>query len=296
MAKKIIDLGNGLELWEVAPSELKEQDVNARSMTTEMFNRLKSTIGRDKRLESLPLCALTERGMEVISGHHRLRAAIAAELPTMHVLMDVTGLTRDQIAAKQLAHNAIEGIDDNRLVSQIYNSIMDAQAKLEAFIDIPADQLPKVKIHDITLDLDYKQVLVMFLPAAKDRFDKIIEKIGKVDTVYVCDRERFEEFQKVANRLHKEYDIRSIGTQLAKMCDLVAAELGEDAIPTEGVAIRDLFKNAFVPKAVAERVTRALEELKKSGALPGNDLIQALDLWAAAELGEKTHAETVTAS
>jgi len=31
----------------------------------------------------------------------------------MFVLVDVTGLTRSQIAAKQLAHNAIEGQDND---------------------------------------------------------------------------------------------------------------------------------------------------------------------------------------
>src|SRR5437762_1667585 len=109
--EKVLDLGNGLELWKVPPSALREQDVNARSMPKAMFERLSQTIGRDKRLESLPLCAKTERGLELISGHHRTRAATAAGLTEMFTLVDVTGLTRSQIAAKQLAHNAIEGQD-----------------------------------------------------------------------------------------------------------------------------------------------------------------------------------------
>ncbi len=288
VSRKVLELGNGLELWEVDPTEVREQDVNARAMTKEMFDRLKTTIARDQRLESLPLCALTDRGIEVISGHHRLRAALAAALPKMFVLMDVTGLTRDQIAAKQLAHNSIEGTDDNRVLSQIYNAIQDAQARLEAFIDIPADQMPKVQIHNITLDLDYKQVLVMFLPAAKDRFEKIIEKMGKADSVYVADRERFEEFQKTANRLAREYDIRSIGTQLSKMCDMVAELLGADTVETEGVAIRDVFKAAFVPKPTAERLERALTAMKVASDI--TEFWEALDFWAAETLGEHVKA------
>ena len=107
--ERILELGNGLELWKVHPSALREQDVNARSMPKAMFERLSQTIGRDKRLESLPLCARTEKGLEIISGHHRTRAATAAGLSELFTLVDVTGLTRSQIAAKQLAHNAIEG-------------------------------------------------------------------------------------------------------------------------------------------------------------------------------------------
>src|ERR1700722_11480069 len=70
--QRILDLGNGLELWKVHPSALREQDVNARAMPKAMFDRLAQTIARDKRLESLPLCAKTERGLEIIAGHHRV--------------------------------------------------------------------------------------------------------------------------------------------------------------------------------------------------------------------------------
>src|ERR1035437_10075790 len=76
--QKIVELGNGLELWRVHPSTLREQDVNARAMPKAMFERLAQTIARDKRLESLPLCAKTDKGLEIISGHHRVRAATAA--------------------------------------------------------------------------------------------------------------------------------------------------------------------------------------------------------------------------
>jgi hypothetical protein len=45
--QKILELGNGLELWKVHPSSLREQDVNARSMPKAMFERLAQTIARD---------------------------------------------------------------------------------------------------------------------------------------------------------------------------------------------------------------------------------------------------------
>src|SRR3989442_8911991 len=114
--QRILELGSGLELWKVHPSPLREQDVNARSMPKAMFERLSQTIGRDKRLESLPLCARREKGLEIISGHHRTRAATAAGLSELFTLVDVTGLTRSQIAAKQLAQNAIAGQDSEQCV------------------------------------------------------------------------------------------------------------------------------------------------------------------------------------
>jgi len=130
--QKILKLGNGLELWKVHASSLREQDLNARSMPKAMFERLAQTIARDKRLESLPLCAKMDRDLEIISGHHRFRATSAAGITEMFVLVDVTGLTRRQIAAKQLAHYAIEGEDNAQLPAEIYRQIEDAESKLEA--------------------------------------------------------------------------------------------------------------------------------------------------------------------
>jgi hypothetical protein len=95
--EKVLDLGQGLQLWKVPIAALREQDVNARSMSKPMFERLSQTIARDKRLESLPFCARTDKAIEIVSGHHRARAAIAAGLTEMFVMVDVTGLTRSQI-------------------------------------------------------------------------------------------------------------------------------------------------------------------------------------------------------
>lgn len=105
--EKILDPGARLGLCKIPPSALREQDVNARSMSTAMFERLSQTIARDKRLESLPLCARTERGLEIISGHHRVRPATAAGLSELFSIVDATGFTRSELAAKQLAHNSI---------------------------------------------------------------------------------------------------------------------------------------------------------------------------------------------
>jgi hypothetical protein len=38
--QRIFELGNGLEIWKVNPSSLRDQDVKARSMPKAMFERL----------------------------------------------------------------------------------------------------------------------------------------------------------------------------------------------------------------------------------------------------------------
>ena len=284
--QKILELGNGLELWKVHPSSLREQDLNARAMSKPMFERLSQTVGRDrrleslpfcartdkgleivsghhraraataaglaelfiqdvnarsmpkamferlaqtiardKRLESLPLCAKTERGLEIISGHHRVRAATAAGISEMFVLVDVTGLTRSQIAAKQLAHNAIEGQDNEQLLAEIYRQIEDAESKLEAFIDEKLDvELPKVKIEGLDIEIDFKTVLLIFLPRVKERLDRALEYLRssgqRLDGVYIAADSDYAPLEKAVRKINEEYDVRVVADIIGKMADL----------------------------------------------------------------------------
>ena len=61
-------------------SELREQDLNVRYMKDAMFKQLVSNIRSRGNLESLPFCARVVEKIEIISGHHRARAAKAAGL------------------------------------------------------------------------------------------------------------------------------------------------------------------------------------------------------------------------
>jgi len=81
----------------------------------------------------------------------------------MFILLDTTGLSRSQLLAKQLAHNAIEGQDNEQLLAEIYRQIEDAESKLEAFIDEKLDvEIPKVKIEGLDVEIDFKTVLLIF--------------------------------------------------------------------------------------------------------------------------------------
>jgi hypothetical protein len=137
---RLADLGNGLflERWPIA--DLKEQDVNAHVMEPSKFNRMVANMKKRGALESVPFCAgapdsidpkqlaegigrddkvaLRIAPPEIISGHHRVRAGRAAELGDVVVLVDRSGLTRSAITAKQLAHNALVGVDDMELVKR----------------------------------------------------------------------------------------------------------------------------------------------------------------------------------
>jgi hypothetical protein len=281
-----LELGNGLELWKVHPSSLREQDVNARSMPKAMFERLAQTIARDKRLESLPLCAKTELGLEIISGHHRVRAATAAGISEFFALVDVTGLTRSQIAAKQIAHNSIQGQDNEQLLAEIYRQIEDAESKLEAFVDSKLDvEVPRVKIEGLDIDLDFKTVLMIFLPKVKERLDRALEYLRssgqKLDGVYIAADSDYAPLEKAVRRIHEEYDVRVVADILGKMAHLALETCGVSVEGPERVHVKDILGTSWVPKEAASVVREAVQKMMKAGDIGQTNRWQALEYWAA---------------
>jgi len=293
--QRILELGNGLELWKVHPSTLREQDVNARSMPKAMFERLAQTIARDKRLESLPLCAKTERGLEIISGHHRVRAATAAGISEMFVLVDVTGLTRSQIAAKQLSHNSIEGEDNAQLLAEIYRQIEDAESKLEAFIDQKLDiELPKVKIEGLDIEIDFKTVLLIFLPRVKERLDHALEYIRstgqRLDGVYIASESDYSPLEKAVRKINDVYDVRVVADAIGKMADLALQACGVSVEDPERVHLKDIFGTAWVPKEAGSVIRDAVQKMVKAGDIGQTNRWQALEYWAAEYINGPTKA------
>lgn len=280
MSEVMLELGSGLEIWKVHVDELREQNINARSMSKPMFDRLSQNIGESNRLESLPFVALVDGHLEIVSGHHRTRALRSAGMSELYAIVDVTGLSRDSIKAKQLAHNSLQGEDNEQIVQEIYQSIMDADVKLEAFVDKEFDtSIDKVKIHDIAVNFDYKQVLLTFLPTERELLEKVATEIETThDGLHLADKAMFEPFVKIINKVGDEYDIRSVSTALSKMSEITANYLGMETPEEEAVAIRDLFKTAYVPTDTADKLQEAINLMKDNKQIDNKDLWLALDI------------------
>jgi hypothetical protein len=225
---ELLDLESGLKIAKIGLGALIEQDLNARVMSREKFNnQLTNNIKNRGTLESLPYCAKTEKGIEIISGHHRIRAARQAHLPYTFVLLDTNNLTRDEITAKQLAHNSINGVDDKEILAQLFKSITDLNAQIESAID-PKDieiKLPdKIEMPEIDIGMDFKHISFFFLPSQLQDFKEVIESVaGDEVMVGVSDYAQFQAFKEAVNKAQKIEDIRSVGTALARMCEIVLA-------------------------------------------------------------------------
>lgn len=291
MAESLLQLENGLEIWRVAITEVREQDMNARAMDPKIFDRLTATIRRDSRLESLPLLAVTEkwlretgtRHLEIVSGHHRVRAAIAAGLKEFFALVDTSGLNRDQIRAKQLAHNAIQGRDNDQLVAQIYSAIADAESRLEACVDVPVTvELPSVNVPELDLKMDYRAVAILFLRHEKERFDRVVEAVSQMDRdLYLADMAAFEPFRAAVKRVMSEYEVKAASTAVVKMSEIVMESLGQEEEVSDRVSLRDLFRTSTIPVDAVGTIKSAVDKMLERGQVTKKNLWQVLEFWAA---------------
>jgi ParB-like nuclease domain len=304
--RRLLELGNGLELWVAHVDDLHEQELNAQAMAAGQFERLTATIERDARLESLPFCALTDPAdgpddpgwpgrIEIVSGHHRTRAARAAGVDYIHFLLDVTGLSRDQIRAKQLAHNALHGESEAQLVRRIYEQIADVDARLEAYVapeevEVAPERVP---LPDLDLDLAYRAVLITFLPTQFARLERAIGQILaqvdlKRDAVYLVDEQLLDGWRAITSRLRKEYDARALSVVVSKLIDAAAETLGidgrdpADIDPAAYVPLAEVLGTAVVPPDVARRLAAVVAHAVDAGTVTKRTRWQVLEEMVAA--------------
>jgi len=155
----------------------------------------------------------------------------------IYVIVDVTGLTPDQIRAKQLAHNAIEGVDNPELLARIYGKIEDVNARLESFIDpakLSASIKASLKFPSVEFNLEHRVVLITFMPTERDAFDKAMQTITKhfgfsqIDEVWFAQLGGYEKFKAATQKIEKALDVRAVGTILDKMAEIVMEQLKDD--------------------------------------------------------------------
>ena len=104
-------------------SELRLLEKNARYMKGPQFERLVENIRRDGVLTSFPLAHRDGDALVVISGNHRVSAAIKAGIEESDVIEVTSPLTRQQFVALQLSHNAIAGHDDPNILRSLYDEL-----------------------------------------------------------------------------------------------------------------------------------------------------------------------------
>jgi len=224
MAEFICEAYEDLELWRVNIDQLREQDINAQCMSPEMQERLTSNIAKEQRLESVPFVLKREDGkFDIISGHHRYRAARNAGLKEIIVLAETRPLDRSRVVSKQVAHNRLVGTSDPQVLKKLCEEMVRPEDLLEAFInksDLEIKYQP-VPIDDIIIKYDWKILVLSFLPSQLNDIKSLCDAIPpKTAMVGACDIKIFDEFRETLLALGKAEDIRNLGTAVAKMVEI----------------------------------------------------------------------------
>lgn len=223
--------GTSLSIWKVHPDTLREQDKNARIMDPKVFQRLTENIKNNSQLESLPYChrSISPGGSEefaIISGHHRVRAARKAGLTTIYILVEEKELTQSQVIAKQLAHNALAGEDDQQALVELYKAIDDINAKIESGIFGLEEDIKglSVQVDEIKFEYEYEQVTLLFLKHEYEDFSKILAELTELDEareILVCDFEQFPKFKAMIQEVSKKENVRNIAAIMTTIFSIV---------------------------------------------------------------------------
>lgn len=280
----VYDMSSGLVIAKVSINKVKEQDINARVMKDDMQDMLTANIKKRGQLESLPLLVLVGSTLEIISGHHRIKSARAAGLEEIIAIVDISGLSRSQIAAKQLAHNAISGFDDDNTLREICKMITDVDDMLESALPEEYFKNLEIEIERLatpSVEFDWKVVEFAFLPHQLKDLSLLTEKLSHADCIGVASIEQFKPFIDALEKTQKFEDVRSVGTAIHMMINATLNSLGEkgygDDIETEWIPVSKLLGGGTVPKESAEIINKAIKKAEKDGTITSKNRWQLIE-------------------
>ncbi|MEU1852910.1 ParB/Srx family N-terminal domain-containing protein [Streptomyces sp. NPDC019990] len=231
----IMQIGEDLFIRWVDVTSLREQDINAQVMQPRHFERLTGNIRKRGMVESLPYCHQPggTGPIEVISGHHRSRAARAAGLQRIPAIIDTRVMRRSQVIAAQIAHNELHGDPDKDVLAQLVAMIDNVDDLIATGLD--EDQLPTVEPDDTKLaiphgEFDWRAATLMFLPHQMEDFKEAVTAIANgTDLVGVAPVEVFEEFAAAVYAFGRCKDVRNFTTMIALLTDIARREVEEHA-------------------------------------------------------------------
>lgn len=283
------------------PSRLTRLTVNARYMRQEEYRRLVENVRRDGALTSVPLIyggGEHPEGEELIlSGNHRCDAAVDAGLAEIDAMVIDQPLTRAQLVAIQLSHNAIAGEDDPATLKQLYDQIDEVDWRGYAGLDDKElELLAKVDLEGLSeVNLDFQTVQIVFLPpeleAARVALDQARAGADETWLAAYADYEPTLDALASAHAAHKVGNVATavgivLGVFEQHLTDLQAGYLAPDGElrHKNQVGLETVFGSRTVPAGVAATLCRAIARAEEIGTVEKGQGWQLLEQLAEAFL------------
>lgn len=152
------------------PRRLRLLEKNARYMTEPQMKRLVENVRRDGVLTSMPLVYVHEDGAEeVLSGNHRVQAAIIAEIPEVDYIAILTPIPEERRVAIQLSHNSIAGQDDPNILLELYAALDLGEKLYSGVTDDMLKLLPEIDIDGMSIGQPKMQEIKLLFLAEEER-------------------------------------------------------------------------------------------------------------------------------
>jgi hypothetical protein len=302
-----------VKVKEIDPRQLKLLDRNAHYMRHETYQRLVDNLQNDGAATSAPYVWLRHdddtrqplfdpddpQAYLVLSGNHRVKAAIDAGLETLHVMYSDHYLPPDRRLAIQLSHNSIFGEDDPAVLKELFESIDDVDFRLYAGLDDKQlELLESVSIPSLSeAALDFQTVSLVFLPDEVDAINEVWERVeGLLVGGNLAWLARWADYDKALDALEAASaasGVRNTATAFMVVLDIFQRHiedlqglyLSEDGEPLEKarqVPVQSLFPDPMLKAEDAATIRKALNKMRGRGEIadPG----EALAKWARAYL------------
>ena len=207
-------------------------------MTDAMFSQLVENIRRDGCLTSVPLVCEVDGKLEVLSGNHRVMAAIKAGLEEAEVMEITTPLSRERRIAIQLAHNAIAGQDDPSILSELWADLDFAYKEYSGLTEEDFAGITEIDMTPISVEAPaYEEITLAFLPEEKQAFVAFLERVQEAKSRARWIVAHYDDFARVYDTIiavKQKLDIHNGAVALRVMADLAMERLAESEPAKEG--------------------------------------------------------------
>ena len=277
----------------IDPRKIALLELNAHYMRNEVFSRLVDNIKSDGAATSSPFLwrvhdDATRKPLHdpeddgaylALSGNHRVKAAIAADLPEINVLYSDDYLTPDRRRAIQLSHNAIFGEDDPAVLKAVYDGIGDYSMRVYYGLD---DKQLKI-LDDVniaaltTANLEFQTITMLFLPNeigdVTAVWDAARKTLAGSKTVWLARWQEYDAFMDGLDTAGRSYDVKNTATALMLILEVFSRhldeltdgyldELGAPVDTKRKVPIETVLGSNLIPAAIAAKLKKRIENAK----------------------------------
>lgn len=287
------------EIIKINPRDIKLLKVNARYMKPEEYKKLVANIKKDGQLTSVPFCYYNENNeIEVLSGNHRIMAAIDAGLNEIEIMICKSKLTKEQALAIQLSHNSICGQDDEELLRMLYGELENLEFKeysglTDDFLDYCKEVEKDFKVPSLT----YQALNLLFLPDEIEEIKQVLISISDLtnSNYILSDMKDYDEYLETSSTLSKCLNIKNPSTTFLSMIKLAKEnidKLKELAFNNKGIYNIPLFSilgRSDINKEDAIIIDKALNKMIDKGEIKKFEKEKGLGILAKNYLKESNH-------